>query len=149
MSKRILTIGFCIIMIIIAIIMMVIALGFAPKTAGTFMPGSRFFPMITLGLIIFFSLGIIGQNISKKDSENEEEKVVLEKPEIIRVVIVTIAGFLSYVIWNKFGFMAISAFLIVVIGITLRIRSLWGYAILAAIAAALYFGLKSLGIPLN
>ena len=75
MSKRKLIIGFCVITIIMASLMMWVAFGFEPKEAGTSMPGSRFFPMLTLTLIICFSLGLIAENLFKH-IDSDTKKIV-------------------------------------------------------------------------
>lgn len=146
MSKRVLLIGFCAVMIVTAAVMFIIALGFDAKSVETAMPGSRFFPFITLAMIALFSLAIIVQNAKRG---GDEERIEMTRAEALRVLAVGASAFVAYALWDRLGFLPIAGFLIVVIGVTLRLRSIWGYLILAAIGAALFFTLRSLGVPLD
>ncbi len=152
MSKRKLLIGFCIIMILLATVMFITATGFDKKTIdSSTMPGSQFFPMLTLGLIVCFSLGLMIKSLLQKDEDIEESLrfLIITKAEILRVIIIAAAMFIAYFLWDLLGFLPVAAFLIIVIGVTLRVKSVWGYVLLAAIATALFFTLNSLGVPLN
>jgi hypothetical protein len=151
MSKRKLIIGFCVIMIILASSMMWVALGFAPKEPGTSMPGSRFFPMLTLALIVCFSLALIVKNffMQTQAPEESEQRVDLSKFEVLRVASVAASGFVAYALWSRVGFLPIAGFLILAIGLILRVRSVWSYIGLAAIAVAMFFIMNSLGVPLG
>lgn len=150
MSKRMLTIGFCALLIALAFFMMRIAFGFEGNTINTNMPGSQFFPLLTLALIIFFSLGVIVKSLFWKDKADEkQEQAPLSQWEILRVTSVGVSGFVAYTLWNRVGFLPMAAFLILAIGLILRVRSVVSYLVLAAFATLLFFMLKSLGIPLG
>ena len=151
MSKRKLIIGFCIIMIILAFAMMWVARGFDSTTIDTSMPGSRFFPMLTLALIVCFSLALIAKNLfmHKQAPEESAQRVDLSKFEILRVASVAASAFVAYALWSRVGFLPIAGFLILAIGLILRVRSVWSYIGLAAIAVAMFFIMNSLGVPLG
>ena len=85
----------------------------------------------------------------KQVLEESEQRVDLSKFEILRVASVAASGFVAYALWSRVGFLPIAGFLILAIGLILRVRSVWSYIGLAAIAVALFFIMTSLGIPLG
>ena len=125
MTQRTGNIIFSAILIITAIYLLHMAVGFggAAAVAGSEL-GSGFFPIAILSFIIICCLINIVQNIRRKGASSKEAaRINLDKTQFIRVTLAFLTCIVSYFIWERFGFMVMSTFFIIALSIVLSTRS--------------------------
>lgn len=151
LTKNAVTIVFLGLLIIAGIALFVIALRFEAKAISTSTPGSRFFPLVTLSVVLILSITLVIQELRRggRHSESNNEQLELTAEQITRIGLVAVASFVAHALWDIVGFLPMAFLLIAGLSIIVRIRSVWTYGIMAIAVTALYFAFDALNIPLN
>jgi hypothetical protein len=140
MTQRTGNIIFSVLLIVVSGYLIHMALGF--KGAGHVASSelsSGFFPIAILSFIIACCLINIVQNLKAKSAVPKAAKIELDRTQFIRVTSAFATCVVSYFIWERFGFIAMSTVFMVATSLVLGVRSVKIYVFLLLFGPVIYF----------
>jgi hypothetical protein len=140
MTQRTGNIIFSALLVVVSGFLIHMALGF--KGAGHVASSelsSGFFPIAILSFIVVCCLINIFQNLTAKTAGSKIAKIDLDRTQFIRVTLAFTACVVSYFIWERFGFIAMSTVFMITTSLVLGVRSVRIYVFLLLFGPAVYY----------